>query len=71
MTRHDRLLRFTKICGGFRTGLLSLGYTTGTMANQLAVVGRFGRWLAVQGRTVDQLGLADIDAFIADQGREC
>src|SRR5947209_1217967 len=55
---------------GFRRRLLLLGYTPGTVANELAVVGRVGRWLAVRGRSVDGFGLADIDAFIADQGRD-
>lgn len=55
---------------GFRRRLLSLGYTPGTVANQLAVVGRFGRWLAVRGRPVDRLGPADLDLFIADQCRD-
>src|SRR6478609_2210988 len=55
---------------GFRRRLLSLGYTPGTVANELAVVGRLGRWLAVRGRSVDGFGFADIDAFISDQGRD-
>lgn len=55
---------------GFRRRLLSLGYTSGSVANQLAVVGRFGRWLAVHGRALDLLGVADIDAFMADQRRD-
>ena len=42
---------------GFRRRLLSLGYTPGTVANQLAVVGRLGRWLAVRGRSVDRFRL--------------
>src|SRR6478609_2697745 len=55
---------------GFRDRLLSVGYTPGTVANQLAVVGRFGRWLAVRGRPVDRLRPADIDRFIVDQCRD-
>ena len=55
---------------GFRRRLLDLGYTPGSVANQLAVVGRFGRWLAVHDRALRLLGVADIDAFMVDQRRD-
>ena len=55
---------------GFRCRLELLGYTPGAVANQLAVVGRFGRWLASHGRSLDRFGPADIDAFIVDECRD-
>jgi len=50
--------------------LLSLGYTPGSVCNQLAVVGQLGRWMAVRRIAVDQLGRGEIDAFIGDSRRD-
>jgi hypothetical protein len=50
---------------GYRQRLELVGYTPGTVCNQLAVVGRLGRWMALRGVAVDQLGCAEIDAFVA------
>jgi site-specific recombinase XerD len=50
---------------GFRQRLLELGYTPGSVCNQLAVVGHLGRWMADRGIAVDQLGCVEIDAFVA------
>lgn len=54
----------------FRQRLLSLGYTPGTVCNQLAVVGHLGRWMAERGLAVDQLGRVEIDAFVAESRRD-
>ncbi len=54
---------------GYRQRLLSLGYTPGTVCNQVAVVGQLGRWMMACGLAVDQLGRAEIDAFVADRRR--
>jgi hypothetical protein len=43
----------------FRQRLLSLGYTPGTVCNQLAAVGNLGRWMAERGLAADQLGRAE------------
>jgi hypothetical protein len=50
---------------GFRQRLLSLGFTPGSVCNQLAVVGHLGRWMAARGIAVDQLSCAEIDSFVA------
>jgi site-specific recombinase XerD len=54
---------------GYRQLLLSLGYTPGSVCNQLAVVGHLGRWMAVRRIAVDRLGRAEIDAFVAESRR--
>lgn len=55
---------------GFRRRLLSLGYTPGTVTNELAGVGRLGRWLSDRGQSLGDMGLADGEAFIADRCRD-
>ena len=55
---------------GFRDHLLSLGYTPGTVANEMAVIGRLGRWLHAADLPVAFLSAANLDRFIADQHRD-
>ena len=54
---------------GYRQRLLTLGYTPGMVCNQVAVVGHLGRWMTTRGLAVDQLGRAEIDAFVAERRR--
>lgn len=50
---------------GFQTRLLELGYTPGTVRNELKTVGSLGRWMASAGIEPSQLDGASIDAFRA------
>jgi len=49
---------------GYRARLLELGYTRGTVRGQLKVLGQLGRWMASEGRDVEQLNFSTVDAFL-------
>lgn len=55
---------------GFRDHLLSLGNTPGTVANEMAVIGRLRRWLHAADLRVAFLSAANLDRFIADRRRD-
>jgi len=55
---------------GYRRQLESLGYTPGTVCNQLAVAGQLGRWMTVRGLAVGDLRGAEIDAFLVAHRRD-
>lgn len=67
--RRRRDGRLAPYVDGYRQRLLALGYTPGTVCNQVAVVGHFGRWMTTRGLAVDQLRGAEIDAFVAERRR--
>lgn len=49
---------------GYRSRLLSLGYTPGTVGGQLAVLGQVGRWMDTEGLEPAQLDEAHIEDFL-------
>ena len=48
---------------GFEARLLELGYTPGTVRNELKVAGQLGRWMASENVEVSRLTVEVIDAF--------
>jgi site-specific recombinase XerD len=50
---------------GYRSRLLSLGYTPGTVRGQLKVLGQLGRWMASEGVEPAQLNADRLAAFLA------
>ena len=50
---------------GYRSRLLSLGYTPGTVGGQLKVLGQVGRWMGTEGLEPAQLDEAHIEQFLA------
>jgi site-specific recombinase XerD len=50
---------------GYRSRLLELGYTPGTVRGMLKVLGQLGRWMAGAGLEAGQLDDAAIDRFLA------
>lgn len=49
---------------GYRSRLLSLGYTPGTVGGQLKVLGQLGRWMQTEGLEPAQLDEAHIEQFL-------
>jgi len=68
--RPRRDCSLTPYVDGYRQQLVTLGYAQGMVCNLSAVVGQLGRWMAARGLVADQLGCAEIDAFVADHRRE-
>lgn len=50
---------------GYRTRLLELGYTPGTVRGMLRVLGQLGRWMAGEGLEAGQVDAAAVEAFLA------
>jgi len=50
---------------GYRSRLLSLGYTPGTVGDQLKVLGQVGRWMETEGLEPAQLDEAHVEQFLA------
>lgn len=50
---------------GYRSRLLSLGYTPGTVGGQLKVLGQLGRWMQVAGLDAADLNEARIEQFLS------
>jgi site-specific recombinase XerD len=48
---------------GYRTRLLELGYTPGTVRGMLKVLGQLGRWMESEGLKPERLDAAAIEAF--------
>lgn len=49
---------------GYRSRLLSLGYTPGTVGGQLAVLGQVGRWMQTEGLEAAELNEARVEQFL-------
>ncbi len=50
---------------GYRTHLLGLGYTPGTVRGMLKVLGQLGRWMDTEGVNPGELYTGDIESFLA------
>ena len=50
---------------GYRSRLLSLGYTPGTVGGQLKALGQIGRWMQAEGVESAQLDEAQIELFLS------
>jgi len=55
---------------GYRSRLLSLGYTPGTVGGQLKVLGQVGRWMQSEGLEPAQLDEAHIEQFLTTRRGE-
>ena len=55
---------------GYRSRLLSLGYTPGTVGGQLAVLGQVGRWMQIEGLEPAQLDEAHFERFLSSRRAE-
>jgi len=55
---------------GYRSRLLSLGYTPGTVGEQLKVIGQVGRWMETEGLEPAQLDEAHLEQFLASRRAE-
>lgn len=55
---------------GYRSRLLSLGYTPGTVGGQLKVLGQIGRWMQIEGLEPTQLDEARIEQFLSARRAE-
>jgi hypothetical protein len=61
-TKAGRLGPFVE---GYRVRMLELGYTPGTVRNQLKVLGQLGRWMEGEGVELGGLDTAAVEAFRA------
>ncbi len=55
---------------GYRSRLLSLGYTPGTVGGQLKLIGQVGRWMQIEGLEPAQLDEAHLEQFLASRRAE-
>ena len=55
---------------GYRSRLLSLGYTPGTVGGQLEVLGQVDRWMQIEGLEPAQLDEAHFERFLSSRRAE-
>lgn len=55
---------------GYRSRLLSLGYTPDSARNKLKAMGQLGRWMCTEGLDVSQLCATELEAFLATRRAE-
>lgn len=55
---------------GYRSRLLSLGHTPGTVRGQLKLLGQLGRWMSCEGVEPSQVSAARVEAFLAARRAE-
>ena len=55
---------------GYRTHLLGLGYTPGTVRGMLKVLGQLGRWMETEEVNPGELQTGDIEPFLAARRAE-
>lgn len=55
---------------GYRSRLLSLGHTPGTVRGQLGLLGQLGRWMSSEGLASSELDAARVEDFLAARRAE-
>ena len=62
--------RMAPFVEGYRSRLLSIGYTPGTVEEQLKVLGQIGRWMQAERVEPAQLDEAQIEVFLTERRAE-